>query len=207
MSLSDNYKQYRWRLFSRGFKAMLRRFGLQFESFYLLRYIIDESELRRKIDQLDFSNVQPLVLEDLVESSAFSDDKKTLFKNRFESNEYSCYGIKDGNELIYSTWISWRSMGYPGYFGKLQELAGNEALLEDSYCDPRYRGKGIHYKMNVFRIQQIMVKGRTDVLALVLKENSPALKVQLKSGFHIEKKISFRRIAKWKQINETVMPW
>ncbi len=205
MSLSETYKQYGLRVFSRGGKALLRKIGFQAESFFLLRYIIDPEQLKQKGDALDFSDVRSLTLADLTGSDAFSIEKKALFKSRLESNDYSCYGIKKNDILIYSTWISWKSMGYPGYFEKVDNLRTNEALLEDSYCDPRYRGKGIHYKMNIFRIQQILDSGRTEVLALVLRENLPALRVQLKSGFRMEKKIAFRRFGRWKRINETLL--
>lgn len=53
-----------------------------------------------------------------------------------------------------------------------------------------------------FRIQKVGKSGRKRVLVLVLKENSPALKVQLKSSFKIRKKISFFKTGKRMRITE-----
>lgn len=204
MSILDTYKQYRWHIFPRLMKSALRRLGIQYETFYLLKWDMDMEELNQKMEKYDFSDVQELTIEDLKSSASFSEQKKSLFKIRLESKEYSCYGIKQGDEIIYSTWISWNTMGYPSYFNKHEKLQQNEALLEDSFCHPTRRGKGLHSKMNLFRMHTINEKGRSTVLALVLKENTPALNVQLKSGFRIVKKIRFLKVGSHKKIKEIV---
>jgi hypothetical protein len=204
MRIAETYRQFGWRIVPRIFKSLLRRFGIQTETFYLLGCEINKGDISRKMEAYDFTDVLELSFDDLDRSEAFSVDKKTLFAKRLNSNDYSCYGIKDNDELVYSTWISWKYMSYPGTFKKSELLTAEEALLEDSYCSPDYRGKGFHSKMNLFRMQKIAERGKSSILALVLKENSPALKVQLKSGFVIKKKISFLKIGSRVRIKEVV---
>ncbi len=202
MSIRDTYKQYRWRIFPRFIKSVFRRLGIQYETFYLLEWHVNTEELNRKMESYDFSDIQELTIDDLKTSASFSEQKKNLFQTRLKSKEYSCYGIKQGGEIVYSTWISWSTMGYPSYFNKNEKLQQNEALLEDSFCHPTQRGKGLHSKMNLFRMQTINERGRSKVLALVLIENKAALNVQLKSGFRIVKKIRFLKIGNRKRIKE-----
>lgn len=205
MSIRDTYKQYGWRIFPRLIKSVLRRLGIQYEVFYLLEWSVNTEELNQKMEDHDFSDIQELTIADLKTSVSFSEQKKSLFQLRLKSKEYSCYGIKQDDEIIYSTWISWRNMGYPSYFNKAEKLQENEALLEDSFCHPTQRGKGLHSKMNLFRMQRISEKGRSAVLALVLKENTPALNVQLKSGFRIVKEIRFLKVGSQRKIKEIVV--
>ncbi|WP_341901655.1 hypothetical protein [Fluviicola taffensis] len=205
MSIRDTYKQYGWKFFPRLIKSGLRRFGIQHEVFYLLEWNVNAEELNRKMEGYDFSDIQELTIADFQSSDSFSEQKKNLFQARLKSKEYSCYGIKLGDEIVYSTWISWNMMGYPSYFNKTDKLQQNEALLEDSFCHPTQRGKGLHSKMNLFRMQLISERGRSAVLALVLKENTPALNVQLKSGFRIVKEIRFFKVGNLRKIKEIVV--
>jgi len=62
-------------------------------------------------------------------------------------------------------------------------LADDEGLLEDSYCAPSARGRGIHGKMNIFRIKKLYEFGKKKVIVIILDGNTPAMKVQLKNGF------------------------
>lgn len=205
MSVRDTYKQYGWRIFPRLMKSVLRRLGIHYETFYLLEWKVNTEELNNKMENYDFSDIKELTIDDLKTSGSFSEQKKSLFQLRLKSKEYSCYGIKLGDEIVYSTWISWSMMGYPSYFNKTEKLQKNEALLEDSFCHPTQRGKGLHSKMNLFRMQIISEKGRSAVLALVLKENTPALNVQLKSGFRIVKEIRFLKVGSQRKIKEIVV--
>jgi predicted GNAT family acetyltransferase len=202
MSWVDSYKQYGWYIIPRGFKFLLRRIGILTESFYLLEYTINETQVLSKMKKYDYSDVRELSLNDFKDSNLFSLDKVKLFEARIISKNYSCFGIKCNNEIAYLTWISWKYMNYPIIFNKIQKLNDNEVLLEDSFCNPDFRGKGYHSKMNLFRLKKIKEMGKARVLALVLKENTPALKVQRKSGFRIVKKISFFKIGKWCKIKE-----
>ena len=85
-------------------------------------------------------------------------------------------------------------MNYPSIFNIQETLQENEALLEDSFCDSKYRGRGYHSKMNLFRLNVILGKDIKTAIVLILKENTPALKVQVKSGFKIKEVIKYSNI-------------
>jgi hypothetical protein len=198
----EYFQQYGWEALPRMFKSLFRRIGIIKESFVLLEYSINERSIDEKISSYSYSDVSYLTLVDINKFKDITPEKKELFKERFLDNSHSCYGILDNNKVVYFTWISWKYMNYPSIFNKSELLNHNEALLEDSFCNPDYRGKGYHSKMNLYRLSKIKDSKKEKVLALVLKENGPALKVQRKSGFRIVKKISFFKIGKWSKIKE-----
>ena len=198
----EYFQQYGRRAFPRMFKSLFKRIGIIDESFMLLEYSINERSIDKKITSYSYNDVGNLSLLDIDKFIDITSEKKELFRERFLSNSHSCYGILDNNKVVYFTWISWKFMNYPSIFKKRELLKDSEALLEDSFCHPKYRGKGYHSKMNFFRLKKIQEAGKTSVLVLVLKENIPALKVQRKSGFRIIKKISFFKIGKWSKIKE-----
>lgn len=105
-----------------------------------------------------------------------------LYNNRCADPTYKAYGIIENDRLIYSTWVSLHKMGMV-VERKQEYLAPNEGYLEDSYCDPVARGRGLHSRMNNYRIKKIYEAGKNRVIAIVQDGNIPAMKVQLKSGF------------------------
>ncbi len=149
---------------------------------HYLRLNIVPEKIEEKMKGFDL-NVKELTYEDFLKGdpNVFRGKKMELYKQRFKDPTYKAYGIIENGCLVYSTWISYHRMGMsietrPVY------LAPNEGYLEDSYCDPVARGRGMHGKMNNFRIQKICESGRTRVIAIVQDGNTPALKVQAKSG-------------------------
>ena len=48
--------------------------------------------------------------------------------------------------------------------------------------------------MNLYRIRFLINEGRFKIYVLVISENTPALKSQIKSGFMINKKMFFLKI-------------
>lgn len=200
MKVVASVRQYRWAIVPRIMKGMLRRIGIVTESYYLLQYTIDEQLVESKIQQYDYSFVKPLKIEDLPLLTDFEASKIEVLKKRLSSDEYSGYVIWQDEKIAYITWVSWSKMNYPSLFNLQHPLKTNEALLEDSYCHPDYRGRGYHSMMNLFRINEIKVNSKTKVLALVLKENKPALKVQLKSGFVFTTKIYLIKLGSWIRI-------
>ena len=202
MKIISSFSQYGWAIIPRILKGILRRIGIVFETYYLLEYIIDPIIIEDKMKKYNYSNVKLLQMEDLIRLKDFENTKIELFKKRFMSNQYSGYAIFQDDNLVYLTWISWTQMNYPSLFNLKHPLLNNEALLEDSYCNPDYRGKGFHSMMNIFRMNEINKYGKTKVLALVLKENKPALKVQIKSGFNFKELISIKKFGKWSKITK-----
>ena len=118
----------------------------------------------------------------LGDKDVFMGKKLELIRNRLLDNNYKAYGIFENGKLIYSTWFSIRNLGLP-IQAKPIPMLSSEGLLEDSHCDPIARGRGLHSQMNDFRILKLSELGKTRLLALVLDGNTPAFKVQLKSGF------------------------
>lgn len=158
-----------------------RFFNTYSMKFFYMSMVIDIEEIHKK---LDFNlQVKELNLEDffLGDKLVFNDTKMKIVEERLKDTSYKSYGIVENGVLIYSTWISYEKLGLP--VQSKYYLESDEALLEDSYCHPEARGKGLHSKMNLFRIAKIYEAGKKKVIAIVLDSNVPALRVQIKSGF------------------------
>lgn len=181
---------------------------------YLWHHILNvkigkEHYLRLDIN-IDFVNkqlegfslpVKELVYEDFLkgDKNIFKEAKLEYIMNRLEDDSYKCYGIIENDRLIYSTWVSLHKLGL-SVDTKPIWLASDEGLLEDSFCDPIARGRGIHGKMNFFRIKKLYELGKKRVVAIVLEGNTPAMKVQLKSGFK-ELGIFYNGYCLWFKVN------
>ncbi|REG89968.1 hypothetical protein [Winogradskyella sediminis] len=200
MKIKGFIDQYGWSAVPRLFKAVLRKFGIIIETFFLLKYKLNELDITHKFNKYNYSDVRELTEKDISKIKFVSSEKLEIYKNRFHSGDYSCYAIIKNKEIQYLTWISWKDMNYPTIFERKEDLNPDEALLEDSFCSPQHRGRGYHSMMNIFRLKKILDQQKSEVLVLVLKENKPALKVQLKSGFYFDSRIKFIKIGKWIKI-------
>lgn len=150
---------------------------------HYLRLNTDIEAVHKKLEGFDL-NVQPLTFEMVLhgDQSVFCGEKQELYKKRLKDPAYHGYGIMENGKLIYSTWFSTENLGLPIITNKIP-LMPNEGLLEDSYCAPSARGRGLHGQMNYFRIKKLHELGMDRVIAIVLDGNVPAMKVQKKSGF------------------------
>jgi hypothetical protein len=199
MTLKAKIKQYGLiNSFKRAVKSPLRRLGIQYESFYLMVNHINPEELKQKMQHYDYSDVKELTYDDfkLGDPAVFTPAKMQLIQSRFENGKYWAYGIVDNNILAFSCWVNAHELQYPTVIHKTIPFNENAALLQDAYCHPKYRGKGYHSKMTLFRLYKIMEKNIPKAITIVLFENIPAYKTQLKSGFKVEKQIKFTRIFK-----------
>ena len=152
MSLKAKIKQYGIKnSFKRAVKSLLRRIGIQYESFYFMVNHIDPNELKQKMERYDYSDVKELTFDDfkLGDPAVFTSAKMQLIKSRFENGKYWAYGTVEKNKLIYSTWISKNDINFSTHYKYSIKLNYNEAVFEDSYCHYNYGGMGIHYKMNL----------------------------------------------------------
>jgi len=156
----------------------------QIGKIHYLRLDIDILKVNKALEDFNLP-VKGLVYEDFLigDKAVFSGKKLDLIKARIEDPYYKAYGIIENGRLIYSTWISLKQLGLPINLKKPILMAEDEGLLEDSYCDPIARGRGLHGKMNNYRIKKLYELGKRQVIALVLDGNTPALKVQSKCGF------------------------
>ena len=150
---------------------------------HYLRLNTDIDVVNKKLEGFDLP-VKELTYEDFLkgDKTVFHGPKLELVKNRLQDSNYKCYGIIENGKLVYSTWISLERLGL-SVNTKPIYLLPYEGLLEDSYCDPIARGRGLHGLMNFYRLKKLYELGKTTVLAMVLDGNTPAMKVQLKSGF------------------------
>lgn len=151
-------------------------------------YFIKCHYFKTKIDiKKSYSlEINPIKLkyEDFLNSSLteLSEKKLNLIKKRFNSGNYVAYGEFIDGKLAYSTWISFKNFSIQ-IVDKIVQLNDDEAVLEDSYCHPSYRGRGLHSMYNMFRIQLIHSASKSFAIVLVFSNNLAASKTQEKSGF------------------------
>ena len=150
---------------------------------HYLRLNTDIDVVNKNLDGFNLP-VKELSYEDFLKGNktTFNEKKLAIIKTRLQDESFKCYGIIENDVLIYSTWISLERLGL-SVNTKPIYLLPHEGLLEDSYCDPIARGRGLHGLMNFYRLKKLYELGKTTVLAMVLDGNTPAMKVQLKSGF------------------------
>jgi len=198
-------KQYGLRIIPRIFKSVLRRAGFIFETFYLMRTEVVREGVEKQMESYSYEDVTEITIHQIDLFTEVDTAKLELFRSRFASGFYSCYGIIQDNQIVYFAWISWKKMNFPVFFNLQLDLEDDEAFLEDSYCSPSFRGRSYHTKMNLFRLLNIAAQHKKYALVLILKENQPALKVQLKSGLSIHKKYTYIRFMnKTRIIEKTV---
>jgi len=113
----------------------------------------------------------------------------SLFKNKYDrfverlnNPSYKCYVVLKNNLCVYITWISLKEFVMPRYVKNAVMLADNEGFLFDSICSNEYRGLGLHSFMNLYRLERLWELGKSKALVLVLEGNTPAIKVQERSG-------------------------
>lgn len=149
---------------------------------HYLRLNTDIEVVNKKLEGFNLP-VKELTYEDFLKGNktTFNEKKLKIIKERLQDKNYRCYGIIENDVLIYSTWFSLERLGL-SVNTKPIFLLPNEGLLEDSYCDPIARGRGLHSMMNYYRIKKLYELGRNRVLGMVLEGNTPAFKVQFKSG-------------------------
>lgn len=150
---------------------------------HYLRLEIDINNVKKQLERFDLP-VKELMYDDFLKGNkdVFKGNKLAFIKKRLKDPNYKAYGIIEDDYLVYSTWISLDKLGL-SVDTKYIKMNPEEGLLEDSYCDPKARGRGLHGIMNFWRINKLYELGKRKVLAMVLDGNTPAMKVQIKSGF------------------------
>lgn len=172
-------------------KHVLSKLGIKYESYWLLVNRLDWNNIELLMKQYNYSDVVKLDLNSFktAHPETFHEENLKLIKTRFQNGKHECYGIFHNDKLIYSTWISTDKIVFNYPVNKTIAIKSNQAILEGSYCHPDFRGRGLHSKMNIFRLKRILEMGITEAIVIVVAENRPALKTQIKSGFHKEKRI------------------
>lgn len=192
--LGGIYKQYGLGFIPIILKSVLRRFGFLKETLLYFEKNLNSEDIEKRLSNYNYSDIKVLSFNDFDNCDYLDENKKALYKKRLESGDYTVFGIFKGQQLVYYSWISFKHLGLPFGFNTDVSLSKDEALLEDSFCHPNYRGNGYHAKVNVLRLKTIMQKGKKRVIVIVLKGNTPAIKVQQKSGFKLKKKLILTKI-------------
>lgn len=150
---------------------------------HYLRLTIDIAKVKKQLENFNLP-VKELTYEDFLKGNkdVFQGAKLELIEERLKDPSYKAYGIIEDDYLIYSTWISLKKLGLSVETKEIL-LAEDEGLLEDSFCDYKARGRGIHGMMNWWRIHKLYELGKRKVIAIVLEGNTPAFNVQFKCGF------------------------
>ena len=157
--------------------------GISVGKFHYLRLNIDIESVNKHLEGFDY-DVKELTLDDFLHGNkdVFKGKKLELYKQRLNDPNYKAYGIIEDGYLIYSTWISLDRLDLPVDKSYIK-MNPDEGLLEDSFCDYKARGRGIHGMMNWWRIRKLYELGKRKVLVVVLDGNTPSIKVQMKCGF------------------------
>ena len=183
--IKDSFIQYGLKGFlKRSIKYLLRKIGIRFDSFFYMTLNINEKEDIKQFKDTCLPQVKLLCYEDFLlgDKDNFTNSKLNIIKQRLEDDSYLPYGILENNELIYSCWISLNKFETLG--GVINNnLEHDEGLLLDAYCSPKARGRGLHNSMNAYRIWQLYRKSKSKAIVVVLTENKPAYKSQIKVGF------------------------
>lgn len=154
-------------------------------------YILKFHYLKIKIDYQGCLNkfscfngeIRELLYEDFLsgDKRVFNKSKLKIIEKRYLDNSYRAYGILQDGILLYSTWISLKKLGLP--IRSTYNLSPQEGLLEDSYCHPTARGKGLHQMMIFYRLAKLYELDKKEAVVIVLDGNVPAEKALLKAGF------------------------
>ena len=190
------YKQYGLGVFNRPIKSALIRFGFIYETLLVFEKQLNYEDLDKRLKKIDVSNVKKITLKDFDTFSGLNQSRKELYKKRLDEGSYFVFGIFNNNKLVYYSWVSLKNIELPFGFQSKIKLESNQALLVDSFCDADYRGLGYHSKVNIVRQKAILDSGRTEAKAIVVKDNTPSIKVQLKSDFILSNKIVLKKIFK-----------
>jgi hypothetical protein len=164
------------------FKILLNKmFKIDIRKYHYLRIKLDRNSLKSQLKDFDL-NVKELSYDDFL--LGFKDEfygkKLEIIKNRFKDPTYKAFGLVDNGILIYSAWISLSMLGLPIKSNIF--LRPTEGYLEDDFCHPDFRGRGIHGKMNLFRLYKLSEEGKDYCVVVVLHGNSIALNSHLNLG-------------------------
>lgn len=182
-----DYKQFGLLgLFKRTAKFFLRKIGINTNSYYYMINQIDVEARRKQFEAANLTQVTELTYDDFLigDKSVFNEKKLTVIQQWLSEGTYKAYGIVENGILIYSCWISLHKLETSDecVVGCLDE---NEGLLLGAYCSPAARGRGLHGAMNAYRLWQLTQNGKNQAVVIILKENKPAYKSQLKVGFEV----------------------
>tara|TARA_B110000046_G_scaffold176776_1_gene202815 strand:- start:4627 stop:5220 length:594 start_codon:yes stop_codon:yes gene_type:complete len=162
-------------------KIIFKLLTIKKETYFLMQVDVSDITKSKKLDNK--FRVEEITLNNIGDYNfELFHSKLSKFEERLKNNSYKCYVILENKKVCYYTWISLQDFIMPRYVVLKKELKQDEALLLDSQCAKKYQGLGMHSFMNIYRLQLIKKIDKKKGLAIVLKGNLPAFKVQEKSG-------------------------
>ena len=172
----------------------------------MLLLSLDSSTVNPTVEIDEAITIRELTLADYDNQrwrDTYIDEKKLdLYKHRLSDPLAHAYGAFVEGKLACSCWI---------YEGRLiiseeiqMPLAVNDVLFFDDYCDSNYRRRGLHNKLNKYRVLESKRLGAKKCYVIVYSYNKPALRSQQNIGMHIER--SFY-VFKWGKINYCTLKW
>ena len=187
--IKDSLNQFGfWGFTKRVILKLFRCIGVCFEYYYLLELELP-SLLLSDCDDKYIWNTKMLEINDFKKSYEInnflniSKSKLNLFEWRFK-HEYEAFGVYYQNDLIYTSWLSYKTLEIPGV-DKTTEMPCGYALLLDDFCASHMRKRGIHGYVNNQRLKKLKSKNIKKAFVVVMCGNTPALKSHIKNGFNI----------------------
>lgn len=185
--IKADYKQYGCMGYSkRVCKSLLRRLGIKYETYYYLENHIDYEKQKSYFESKHLAGVRELQYADYENNPqlGYVGERLKLQQDRFAKGSYKAYGVVKNDKLQYACMISLEEFitSEKWVAGKLKEDAG---FMLDAYCSPELRGQGIHGTMNAYRLMKLYELEKRKSVVIVICDNKPALKSQLKVGYHI----------------------
>ena len=159
--------------------------GIRKEKYYLFQIMLTKEKLQ--CNPLPESFIAIEVTSGNVHDFDFSlfAKKYDRFLDRLKNTKDHLYVVLNGQRVCYCTWVSFDSFIFPRYIKQTKKLQPDEGFIYDSACAEQYRGIGLHSHMNMFCLRKIFENGKLKALVLILENNTPAFKVQVKSGLKI----------------------
>ncbi len=173
----------------RTFKSIIRPL-LFWESYCYCSLDLSKNEIEKLIANnkvFKGLNVKELTIDDFFtgDKEEFTSNKIECLRKRFKNDGFKAYGVMKNSKLVYSCWLSTKQFEMSEHYLN-RALSNDEVLFLDDFMTPHMRGCGIHTAMNIFRLQKSIELGKKKAIVIILKENKPALKSQLKVGFNID---------------------
>ncbi|GAO44327.1 hypothetical protein [Flavihumibacter petaseus] len=191
-------------------KRAMAKAGYYQETFYFCSFDLAKTYPVKPLPE-GFS-YKVLSLNDLEHAAglSFSDEKLTVFRERFAKDGYTGVGIFDGKKLVGLAWMSLNRLEtpFPQPANGSISLSPDEGYLLDAFSHPDYRGKGFHPFYTSWRYNQLRDLGKKYAITIIDKDNRAARTTQAKNGFVAKKKIiATKFLGNWKVVvKETSEP-
>lgn len=155
--------------------------GISINRKHCLNFVIAETFAENKDMLNGFTEFKELSYNDFVsygEKTWFNANKLAFLKSLLSQSGNSAYGIISNDTIVCSGLISTE------YFNLNNiKLSFSDGYLWDAYTHPQYRGLGFHKKLINYRIYQLYLHKKTNVLAFVDSYNRASYKGFISCGF------------------------